>query len=497
MRSIDTSTLLSSGRQLDLPASIEVRLGDSVGKVTQTLELLELFRILPRKRCVILARWQGALVVAKLFYARGRWEQHLQREVQGIEALSAAGILTAELLGSGTLRDEGGGFLLLRYIAGGTGLGIRWEQADESERELLLKKVVALIADCHERGLIQKDIHLDNFLLKNDSVFLLDAGDLGRYQHSADGVDSVNSLRNLALFLAQFPVSNDVMAPALYEYYRQQRPSADISEDMAVFAALLRKKRALRLKHVLSKLYRETSANVVKRNWNQYAVYERSLESESLQAFLQTPDAFIERGTMMKAGGTTTVVRIELDGKCFVVKRYNMKSFWHLLGRLFRPSRAWVCWRNAHMLEMLGVHTPKPLLMLERRYGPLRAKAYFLCEYVLGEDALLFLNREPINSPDWKRVLSQFKTIFATLRDYNLVHGDMKATNFLVTERGLAVLDLDGMHHESDSQRFFSAREKDLQRFAKNWEDDPARSHEVKAMLVQLQDESDYFTKGS
>lgn len=497
MQAINTTTLLLSGRRIEFPASVQVRLDNSVGEGTHTLELIELLRVLPRKRVVALARWQGSLVVTKLFFARGRWEHHLQREVQGNAALDAAGIKTAKLLGSGKLVDGRCGCLLLRYIDGGINLSERWGQADLQERAGLLKKVVALIADCHERGLLQKDIHLDNFLFKGELVYLLDGGDIERYPHATDGVDGVNSLRNLALFLAQFPVSNDALAPSLYEYYRQQRPGADLSEDIAVFAALLRKKRAQRLKMVLKKLYRETSANASRSDWNHYAVYERGLESEDLQRFVLAPDAFIERGKMMKAGTTTTVALVEIDQKLYVVKRYNMKSLWYLIRRLFRPSRAWGCWRSAHMLEMLGVNTPKPLLMLERRFGPLRREAYLLCEYLPGEDALQFLKKEPINSPAWERTLSQFKDLFATLRDYSIVHGDMKATNFQVTEQGLAVLDLDGMHQELDAGRYARAREKDLKRFAKNWEDDPARAHKVQTMLVQLLEESDYFTKGS
>lgn len=497
MHSINTSSLLSSGRQLELPASIDVRLERSVGEVTQTLELLELFRILPFKRVVALARWQGALVVAKLFFARSRWEQHLQREVQGISAMHDAGIKTAELLGSGKFLDGHGGFLLLRYIEGGISLGEAWASTDSNAREKLLQRVLALIADCHERGLLQRDIHLDNFLIKDESLYLLDAGELERYSHNSDGVDSVNSLRNLALFLAQFPVSNDELVPALYDYYRQQRPAADISEDIAVFYALLRKKRALRLKLILKKLYRETSANAFRRDWNHYIVYERSLESKGLQAFIANPDAYISQGKIIKAGRTATVALIQIEDTQYVLKRYNIKSPWHRLKRLFRPSRAWVCWRNAHMLEMLGIATAKPLLMMEWRFGSLRREAYFLCEYLQGDDALQFLKKEPINSPAWESTLQQFKTVFSTMRDYGIVHGDMKATNFLVTKQGLAVLDLDGMYQEPDTRRFARARAKDLQRFAKNWEDDPARAQQVQAMLTQLQEESDYFTKGS
>ena len=497
MQAINTSILLVRGRRLELPASVEVRLENSVGAVTQPLELIQLFRVLPRKRVVALARWKGALVVVKLFFSRGRWEQHLQRELHGIAALGAVGIKTAELLGSGKLVDGHCGFLMLRYIEEGVNLGLYWERADTQERVQVLQKVVSLIADCHERGILQKDIHLDNFLLKNNTIYLLDAGDLERYSHHVDGVDGVNSLRNLALFLAQFPVSNDALAPSLYEYYRQQRPDADLSEDIGVFAALLRKKRGQRLNLVLKKLYRETSANVYRRDWNHYIVYKRSLESAALQAFLQTPDTFIERGKIIKAGRSATVALVEIDDKQYIVKRYNIKSLWHRFRRQFRASRAWVCWRNAHMLEMLGIATAQPLLMMEYRFGSLRREAYFLCEFLPGEDALHFLQKEPINSPVWQRTLAQFQALFATLRDYSIVHGDTKATNFLVTEKGLAVLDLDGMHQELDAGRFARAREKDLQRFVKNWDNDSAHARDVRAMLAQLQQESDYFTKGS
>jgi len=497
MQTIDTSTLLSSGRQLVFPASVEVRLDNSVGEVTQTLELIRLFRVLPKKRVVALARWKGRVVVAKIFFARRRWEQHLQREVQGVSALESAGIKTAELLGSGKLADGRSGFLLLHYIDEGVNLCLRWEQAGGQGRVALLQQVVTLIAECHECGLLQNDIHLGNFLLKDKSVYLIDSGDLERYPENADGVDSVNSLRNLALFLAQFPVSNDALAQSLYLCYCQQRPNADLSEDITVLSALVRKKRTARLKFVVKKLYRETSANAHRQDWNHYIVYDRRIESTALQSFLKAPDAFIESGEIIKAGTTTTVALIEIDGVQYVLKRYNIKSLWHRMRRLVQPSRAWICWRNAHMLEVLGIKTAKPLLMMEWRFGSLRREAYFLSEYLPGEDALHFLNKEPINSPAWQHTLSQFKALFSILRDYSVVHGDMKATNFQITDQGVAVLDLDGMYWKSDARRFNSAQEKDLKRFAKNWENDPKRAQKVQAMLMQMQNESAYFTKGS
>lgn len=490
MTLINTKTLITSGRALQLPATIEC----IIDGLLTPIELLQMFRVLPMKRVVCLARWQGKLVVAKLFFARGRWEQHVAREEQGITALMTAGVKTANLLAKGETADKTCGLLLLEYLDKSESLGMRCEHLRIEDQQLLLARVISLIAKSHALGFLQKDIHLNNFLLQNEKLYVLDAGELEQHE---GGVDSVNSMRNIALFLAQFPVSNDALVPYLYEHYRQQRPSVDWSTDIAVFCALLRKKRAQRLKTVLKKLYRETSANAFKRDWNHYIVYERSLESDSLQAFLKDPDYFIEQGTIIKDGRSATVALIEIANTAYVLKRYNIKNFWHRIRRQFRPSRAWVCWRNAHILEMLGIATAKPLLMMEWRFGSLRREAYFLCEYVPGEDALHFLKNEPSDSPALARALEQFKALFSTMRDYAIVHGDMKATNFHVNERKITVLDLDGMYQESDQRRFENARAKDLQRFAKNWEDSPELAQQVDNMLQRLKEDSDYFTKGS
>lgn len=490
MTLINTTTLISSGRALQLPATLEC----IVDGLLTPIELLQVFRVLPMKRVVCLARWKGKLVVAKLFFAHGRWVQHVAREEQGINALMATGVKTASLLGKGETKDKACGVLLLKYLDNSESLGARFEHLSQEEQKPLLARIVSLIAKSHSLGFLQKDIHLNNFLLQNDEFYVLDAGELEQHE---GGVDSVNSMRNIALFLAQFPVSNDTLVPFLYQHYRQQRPSVDWSDDIAVFCALLRKKRASRLKTVLKKLYRETSANAFKRDWNHYIVYERALESESLQAFLKNPDLFIEQGTVIKDGRSATVALIEISGTKYVLKRYNIKNLWHRIRRQFRPSRAWVCWRNAHTLEMLGIATAKPLLMMEWRFGSLRREAYFLCEYVPGEDALHFLKKEPIDSPAITLVLEQFKELFSTMRDYAIVHGDMKATNFHITEQGISVLDLDGMYQEPDQRRFEKARIKDLQRFAKNWEDSPELAQQVENMLQRLRVDSDYFTKGS
>lgn len=487
MSSLDTQALFAQGRELALPATVDVHMADAPDKV-QTLTLLQTFRVLPGKRMVALARWQDTLVVVKLFFARTRWEQHVAREVQGIGLLVDAGVPTPALLGSGQCVDGRSGFVLLEYLADSESVRARWERSSTATRETLLRDVVTLIARCHALGLVQKDLHLDNFLLQGDSLTLLDAAALEQHAGDAEGVDNVNSLRNLALFFAQFPLHNDPAVPALYAHYRVLRAGAELSPDVGVLSALLHKKRQARLKLVLNKLFRETSAHVCQQDWSRFLVHRRELGSPGWQQFIAAPDAVMARGTLLKDGNSSTVVRLTIDGRDVVIKRYNLKSRWHSLKRLFLPTRAWHSWRNAHMLEMLGIATPAPLLLMERRIGPLRRVAWYVSAHVEGGDVQHVLQHEPVQGELWQRTLAQFQTLFTALRTYSIVHGDTKATNFLVADAALQVLDLDAMRQELDARRFRRAHARDLQRFACNFSQDPEQSAAVQAMLASLQD---------
>lgn len=485
MNSLDTQALLAQGRHLTLPATLEICLSDAPDKVS-ALQLLRTFRVLPGKRIVALVRWNEALAVAKIFFARGRWEQHVNREVEGIRLLREAGLPTPALLGAGQCLDGDSGFVLLDYLADSESVRERWERSKAAVRLALLRDVVALIARCHSQGLLQKDIHLDNFLLQGDALALLDAAALEHHEGDADGVDAVNSLRNLALFFAQFPVSNDTLVAALYAHYRALRPDAQLSPDAGVLMALLRKKRLARMKVVLNKLFRETTATACVQNWSRFAVYRRDLTGPQWQDFIVDPDAAMARGSVLKNGNSSTVVRVCIDGRDVVIKRYNLKTFWHVLKRLFFPTRAWHSWRNAHMLTMLGIATPAPLLMMERRFGPLRRVAWYVADHVEGVDVQSLLRDEPAGSALWQETLEQFRQLFGVLREYAIVHGDTKATNFIRSGDALQVLDLDAMRQELDFRRFRRASAKDLQRFAKNWEHDKDTLAAVQQMLTRL-----------
>jgi tRNA A-37 threonylcarbamoyl transferase component Bud32 len=164
---------------------------------------------------------------------------------------------------------------------------------------------------------------------------------------------------------------------------------------------------------------------------------------------------------------------IENNGEHFVVKRYNIKGFWHGLKRAIRPSRAWVSWQNAHRLFfILGISTPLPILLMEKRWGPFRSKAYFVSEYIEGVDI-----RELLHSAASKdlnaEVVKQVSDLIQSLADASISHGDFKATNFIYSKGKVFLVDLDAMREHWFRWRFRRAFKRDLQRFMQNWKDLP------------------------
>ena len=164
---------------------------------------------------------------------------------------------------------------------------------------------------------------------------------------------------------------------------------------------------------------------------------------------------------MLKDGNSSTVAMIKINERNYVLKRYNIKSFWHGISRAFRPSRAHHSWRNASVLEMLGVATAHPFLYLEERvFWLFRKRAYFLCEYIEGRDLGTAWEKQEVAISENEMVVL-FRGLFKIMADYRISHGDMKATNFLLQDKELYVLDLDAMERNRSRSRFVEKFSKD------------------------------------
>jgi Ser/Thr protein kinase RdoA (MazF antagonist) len=128
--------------------------------------------------------------------------------------------------------------------------------------------------------------------------------------------------------------------------------------------------------------------------------------------------------------------------------------------------------------------------MLEKRFGLLRLQAWFVSERVVGQDPLRQLEFESPDSLKWQQNLALFEQLFSRMRQHRLIHGDMKASNFILQDRGdgkatLQVLDLDATRIEQNKWRFQKYFTRDLRRFYANWQHHDAAAR-VQALVSQF-----------
>jgi len=426
---------------------------------------------LPGKRLVCAGEYNGQDVVVKFFLDSRRAEKHCAREEKGIRALKEAGIKTSSLLFKGLLKPGCEPVLVFRMIDRVIDFTEAWKQVRSDNRHSeLLRQIVSIIADQHEAGLIHDDLHMGNFLLASNDIYTID-GDAINVRHKGRALSEVKSLANLGLFFAQiYPRYNHLISDA-FKVYLEKREWSINAVTYNRLIKEIRHQHKKRKKKYLKKIYRECSAFICQKSWDRFLVYDRSYNTEKMVRFLTDPDALIDTNKLLKDGNTATVALVEVNCQRLVVKRYNIKNIWHALRRCTRHSRAWNSWRNAHRLALLGIPTPKPIALLEKRWGPFRFKAYFITEYVDGTNAYDLFHSKRIKEIKYEALVSRFKEVFQYLVDATISHGDFKATNFIITDREIFITDLDAMREHRSRYGFRRAFNRDLERFMKNWTD--------------------------
>ncbi len=431
-----------------------------------------LLRCLPGKRLVFQGTWRQKTVLVKLFLDPVSARRHWAREKAGCEAMMASGAPCPELLLAGQL-DDGVPVLLFEFLPEAkTALELWSELEDRQQRANFMQQLVTVVGILHDSGLVQQDLHLGNFLFSDQRLYAID-GDAIDVRNQNSPLDLEASSGNLALFFSQFTPDFDELMEEAVSLYALQRNLA-VSELLHRVSIELPQVRRRRRHKYVEKCYRSCSEFVRFMQAGYVSISRRDQQGETLTRFLDDPDRFMASGDLLKDGNSSTVVRVRSDDCDWVIKRYNIKSLRHALSRCLRPTRAWVSWGNAHRLKISGIETPRPVALLEKRIGPLRSTGYYVCDFVAGVDAEEYFQDATLDDVAKKQVAEGFVRLFGLFRKLNIVHGDCKATNFLLNKGEPWVLDLDAMHECSSPAQFEKLFRADIDRFLRNWSSQPA-----------------------
>jgi serine/threonine-protein kinase RIO1 len=71
----------------------------------------------------------------------------------------------------------------------------------------------------------------------------------------------------------------------------------------------------------------------------------------------------------------------------------------------------------------------------------------------------------------------------------NISHGDMKATNIIVTSHGLKLIDLDAMQIHASHTKTVTAINADISRLLRNWDDSSIKLSYSSALQIAIGDD--------
>ena len=423
-------------------------------------------RLIPKKRLIVLGTWRSQTVVAKIFFTHHAYK-HALKETQGIEALNVANILTPKLLYQGPSKEGSIYVLIFEAIQNAHDIyELCLQQAFTSETTGLLSKLITCIAAQHNAGLLQKDLHPDNFLFTYDKLYTIDGGSIKCHSHAIALPSSINQI---ALLLAQFPPSFDQYTPQLWNSYMQARGWETNEKLLTQLKQTRQFQRKKRLDFYLKKIMRNCSDFIMSKSLTHRFTCRRSDYTSQMQTLLMNIEsAFRSPEKVLKAGRSSTVILYMLGDQPVVIKRFNIKSPGHYIKRCLQSTRAFSVWRNAHHLTLLNISTPRPIAFFENRLGPLRGTSYFISEFIPG-DSLLKLSLDSSNHTHFNHLAEKIQTLLHALWQQRISHGDLKSSNILLHNNQVYIIDLDAMRCHKRSKTFSYYVKKDFQRFLANW----------------------------
>ncbi len=468
---------LLGGRSPQLPLALELVAPD-------TLQIEQWLRVLPGQRYVGVALWQGRKVLAKLLVG-GKAERHFARELNGTRLLAAQEVNTPLLLASGWQSGEGG-WLLFEYLDGAESLDCAWQSVCQQPllsdvQTEVLGSALSAIAHLHAKGLWQADLHLDNLLQQAGQLYVIDGGGV-QTEIPGKPLSRKMVLANLGVFFAQLPAELKPFIEELLVHYLLANPEHALP--LEALDREIARVRKWRLRDYLKKNGRDCTLFSARLGAFGLRVVRRDAE-QALQPLLDDLDVRIESGHIHKTGGAATVVRVVQGDQPLLVKRYNIKNLAHWCKRFWRPSRAWHSWREGNRLLHLGIATPRPLAVLERRWCWLRGRAYLITEYLSGQDIIARFQPYLASVPPEAELLALDRLFAALLRE-RISHGDFKGYNLFWDEERWSLIDLDAMQQHRSDRSFMRAYARDRARFLRNWPADSALHQLLDQRLPQV-----------
>jgi tRNA A-37 threonylcarbamoyl transferase component Bud32 len=174
---------------------------------------------------------------------------------------------------------------------------------------------------------------------------------------------------------------------------------------------------------------------------------------------------------LYKYGTRSVVGGYEFEDE-IVCKYYYPKSFIKAMTYRMMGSRCKRSWCAGLAFQMIGLATPVPLVFGEwyAAKGLLLKQSFLATSKAEGVDLFEWVQLHHDSEVKMKRMAELLKGMFDLMAEYQITHGDLKATNIIVNElHEPTFIDLDAVIFHRKLEAWKAYRLLDRRRFMKNW----------------------------
>ena len=401
----------------------------------------ELIRRIAGRREIYLGKFGETNAVVKVFTSKLHGGRHLRREVKGFGTLADAGICTAKVLAAGS-DQMGRRVLVLEEISNARTVSSLAVEPGKGI-EAVLEAEFQIVGQMHEAGIVQRDLHLGNFLWDGQRVYAIDPAEMRMRRRS---ISRKESLRQLGVLFASLGEEHwRDKSRLIAAYLRRRNWEGEASSFEEEVEAQVVRERAHRAVKWAWKAFRNCKKNLKFQYDGCSGVVSRDcFEGVNVGEFVESIDLKMEEN-VLKRGNTSFVSRVTVGGRDVVVKRYNHKGFWHSVRYTAKGSRARKCRFFGERLVNLGIATARPLGFVEKRRWGIIWQSYLITEYVSGIGLAEMVTSDSYTDGQKKKAVAKGRALIQEMSRYGIVHGDMKLSNIMMVGEKAMLIDLDSM----------------------------------------------------
>jgi tRNA A-37 threonylcarbamoyl transferase component Bud32 len=180
------------------------------------------------------------------------------------------------------------------------------------------------------------------------------------------------------------------------------------------------------------------------------------------RAVLADPEAWLrDPSRHFKNSRNVTLARVPSPAPGqpgLVLRRLNYGRWRHRFCDTFRPTRAHRAFHSARALEAAGLPVARPLAVADLRRGRWPVHAYLLSQEI--ENARTLAQWAHPTRPWSHSLVATLADLLARLHEAGFIHGDLKATNVLITTAELPwLIDFDGVRQFTRVPRARAAKD--------------------------------------